>query len=68
MVMLSRLEEGVLSPWYHLLFIIRDSSLSLDVAKMLWCGHFKWIRTKQLCLFTGTVYNAVQLPSLFMKS
>ena len=68
MVMLSRLDEGVLSPWYHLLFIIRDSSLSLDVARMLWCGHFKSKGTKQLCLSTGTVYNAVQLSSLFVKS
>ena len=55
MVMLSRLDEGVLSPWYHLLFIIRDSSLSLDVAKMLWCSHFKWIGTKQLRPSSGTV-------------
>ena len=54
MVMLSRLVEGVLSPWYHLLFIIRDSSLSLDVAKMLWCSHFKWIGTKQLRPSSGT--------------
>ena len=68
MVMLSRLDEGVLSPWYHLLFIIRDTSLSLDVAKMLRCSHFKWKGTKQLCISSGTVYNAVQLSSLFMKS
>ena len=55
MVMLSRLDEGILSPWYHLLFIIRDSLPSLDVAKMLWCSHFKWTATKQLRPSSGTV-------------
>ena len=55
MVMLSRLDEGALSPWYHLLFIIRDCSLFLDSVKMLWCGHFKSKGTWQLCPSSGTV-------------